>query len=298
MLPRASPRPRQTAQLAAALYWLLIGLSLAACTRASPIEEAALLSQKGQDREAIAMLEAYIGRDRESPGGPDKTPERRLLVRLYGSTGDLGRAEQAAGDLAAHLPTGSPLPWIELGHALELAHRYDEALSMYDRAADTAPRDAVGPRTGGMRAARWGEVELAAPRLEEALRRNSRDASAWHALGLVRLHLGDFDGARVAYESGLVADPRALENRLGLATLALRRGDGAMALAEYDKLLAIKPEYREGHLGRAWALALAGRYTEANGALDEASRLGADAAAVLRQRRAIEARARGAGSAR
>src|SRR5262245_27029054 len=102
MLPRASPRPRQTAQLAAALYWLLIGLSPVACTHASPVEEAALLSQKGQDREAIAMLVAYIGQHPGGSGAPDTTPERRLLVRLYGATGDLGRAEQAAGELADH----------------------------------------------------------------------------------------------------------------------------------------------------------------------------------------------------
>jgi Flp pilus assembly protein TadD len=163
---------------------------------------------------------------------------------------------------------------------------------MYDRAAEVAPSNPIGPRTGGLRAARWGEVELAAPRLEEALRRDSRDAIVWHALGLVRLHLGDFAGARVAYESGLVADPRALENRVGLATLALRRGDPHAALTEYDRLVVAKPEFREGHVGRAWALTLLGRYEEASGALDEASRLGADHVVIERQRRAIEARVR------
>ena len=250
------------------------------------MEEAVLLSQKGQDREAIARLEAHVA------AHPPAIAERRLLVRLHAATGDLGAAKRAAEELARALPDGSPLPWIELGHAYELAHHYEEALSMYDQAAEAAPRDPVGPRTGGLRAARWGEVEAAAPRLEEALRRDTRDAVVWHALGLVRLHLEDFDGARVAYESGLVADPRALENRVGLATLALRRGDPRSALAEYDRLIEARPQFREGHLGRAWALALLGRYEDANGALDEASRLGADPAAIERQRRAIEARVR------
>ena len=109
-------------------------------------------------------------------------------------TGDLGAAERAAADLAARLPPESPIPWLELGHAMELAHRYDEALDLYDRAAAVAPLDNVGPKTGGLRAARWGETALALPRLEEALRRDPRDAETWHALGLVRLHEGDFEG--------------------------------------------------------------------------------------------------------
>jgi tetratricopeptide (TPR) repeat protein len=263
---------------------------VAGCARtASPVAEAALLSEKGQDREAIVLLERYLAKH---PSIRDSIKERRLLIRLHAAAGDLGQSERAAAELAALLPASSPTPWIELGHALELAHRYDEALEQYDRAAGVAPTDPAGPRTGGMRAARWGESELAAPRLEEALRRNPRDAAGWHALGLVRLHLEDLDGARVAYESGLVADPTALENRVGLATLALRSGDAPGALAQYDRILAARPDYREGYLGRAWALTLSKRYGEAAAALDEAQRRGADLRAIVRQRTLIEARRR------
>jgi Flp pilus assembly protein TadD len=180
------------------------------------------------------------------------------------------------------------VPWLELGHAMELAHRYDEALELYDRGAAVAPRDPAGPKTGGLRAARWGETALALPRLEEALRRNSRDAETWHALGLVRLHEGDLDGARVAYQSGLVADPGALENRIGLATIALRRGDAGGALVEYDRVLAERPRFSAGYLGRAWALVALGRLVEARAALEEGRRRGADARVVARQVKLID----------
>ena len=53
------------------------------------------------------------------------------------------------------------------------------------------------------------------------MRREPRDAEAWHALGLVRVGLGKLEAARQAYASGLHADPQALENHLGLATVAL-----------------------------------------------------------------------------
>jgi tetratricopeptide (TPR) repeat protein len=261
------------------LFPLIVG----ACgTPPTPVEQAALLSEKGQDREAVALLEAHIRKH------PEAIAERRLLIRLFAVTGDLGRAENAAADLAAHLPKESPVPWLELGHAMELVHRYDEALALYDRAAAVATKDPAGPKTGGLRAARWGETELAAPRLEEALRRDSRDAETWHALGLVRLHDGDLNGARLAYESGLVADPGALENRIGLATVALKGGDPAGALAQYDRILALRPQFTGGYLGRAWSLIVLGRLDEARAALDEGRRRGADTRAIDRQSRLID----------
>jgi tetratricopeptide (TPR) repeat protein len=220
---------------------------------------------------------------------PAALADRRLLVRLEAVTGDLDAAEREAGEIAAHLPSNSPIPWLELGHALEIVHRFDEALSLYDRAAAVAPQDPVGPRTGGLRAAHWGEVELAAPRLEEALRRDPRDSTVWHALGLVRLHLGDLDGARTAYESGLRADPHALENRVGLATVALKQKNAAEALEQYDRVLGERPAFAEGYLGRAWALIALGRFDEATSSLVEARRHGADPRAISLQESLVEA---------
>jgi protein O-GlcNAc transferase len=285
MLPPPVPGQRQTWRrrlVKVARSPLVTALLLAAaCGRPpSPVEQAVVLSQKGQDRQAIELLRAHLA------GHPAATSERRLLVRLLGVTGDLGAAESAAAELAARLPADSPIPWVELGHAMEIAHRYEQALALYDRAASVAPRDPLGPRTGGLRAARWGEISLAGPRLEEALRRDPRDATVWHALGLVRLHAGNLDGARTAYESGLVADPAALENRVGLATVALKAGDPERALQQYDRLLAERPGFAEGHLGRAWALAALGRRDAAIAALAEARRRGADAHAIdLQERR-------------
>jgi len=241
-----------------------------------------LLADKGQERAAITLLERAVQKH------PDAIAARQLLVRLEATVGDLGAAERAAAELRARLPPDSPLPWLELGRALEIAHRYDEALGYYDQAASVAPHDPSGPKTGGLRAARWGEAELAEPRLEEALRRNPRDATVWHALGLVRTHLGDPNGASVAYESGLVADPKALENRLGLASLALDEGDGAKALVSYDAVLRARPGFADGYLGRSWALIMLGRFDEARLALAEARRRGGDARSIARQERLVD----------
>jgi tetratricopeptide (TPR) repeat protein len=240
-----------------------------------------MLADKGRYEEAAATLRAHLHVH------PRDVPARRLLVRVHGLSGRLDRAQAEARVLARELGPSSPVPWIELGSVLELAHRYDEALEHYDEAAVVAPRDPVGPRTGGLRAARWGEHEAARPRLEEALRREPKDAAVWHALGVVCLGLGDLPAADRAYRSGLAADPAALENRVGLATLALIGRDPTGALEQYDAILRARPKHADAMLGRAWALSALGRLEEAERSLRDAAALGADRDIVRRQARAL-----------
>lgn len=266
------------------MRWLLLFLALfvAACgTGATPSQRAALLVHRGQDEEAVRVLEKHLAQH------PDAIPERRMLIRVLALTGDLGKAQRQAEELAKRLGPGDPMPWIEMGHAFELTHRYEDALSMYDRAAEVAPRRRDGAREGGLRAAAWGELELAEPRLIETLRRDPKDAESWHALGLVRMHLEDFDGAKEAYQKGLVADPDALENHLGLATLAVALGDAKGALAEYDLIAKARPRLGDAQLGRSYALIKLGRLDEAEQAILRAEQLGASRRAIALQRKLI-----------
>lgn len=265
--------------------WLsvaFLSLAVAGCgSAASPLPRATMLSEKGRGDEAAQLLRAYLAKK------PEALAERRLLVRVEASRGQLGAAQEQVALLQKQLGPGSPIPFVEMGHALEMAHRYDEALEAYDSASAAAPTDPLGPLTGGMRAARWGELELAAPRLEEAVRRGPRNPAAWHALGLVQLKRGDLVGAEHAYRSGLLADPRALENRVGLATLALARGDLAGALVQYDAIVASRPNFADAQLGRSYTLMGLGRFDDARHALDRAARLGASPEVVARQRREL-----------
>jgi tetratricopeptide (TPR) repeat protein len=241
------------------------------------------LVRRHQEPGALALLRDDLARH------PDDVPARKLLVRILGFTGDVEAARTEAGALAAHVPPGDPSPYIELGHALELSHRYEEALASYDEAAAAAPARPDGPREGGMRCARWGEAEEAEPRLEEAVRRGARDVETWHTLGLVRVHLGDLDGAEQAYRGGIAVDPRAVESYLGLATVAVARGDAQAAVDAYDQVMARRPRFAAGELGRAWGLAKLGRRTEARAALDRAEALGAPPANVAKQRAMLDA---------
>jgi Flp pilus assembly protein TadD len=258
----------------------LLAVFLAACASQSPIDRAQQLVRMHREPEALATLRDHLAKH------PDDIAARRLLVRVLAFTGDIEAARREVADLEQRLP-GDPIPWIELGHAFELAHRFDEALAAYDTAASVAPSSPAGPREAGMRAARWGESEEAVQRLEEAVRRGAKDAETFHVLGLARLHARDLEGAEEAYKQGLAADPKSTENLLGLASVAVMRGDPQGALTAYDAIAARKPTYAAAQLGRAWALAKLGRRQEAERALDRASELGAPAANVERQRQAM-----------
>jgi tetratricopeptide (TPR) repeat protein len=257
-------------------------LASVACAHADAVtDRAQALVRQHREDDAVALLRADLA------AHPDDVPARRLLVRLLGFTGNLPGARLEAEELARRVGPDDPTPHIELGHALELSHRYDEALAEYDEAAAAAPSSPAGPREGGMRCARWGEIEQARPRLEEAVKRGAKDAETLHALGLVLLHLGDNAAAADAYRAATVADPKAPEGWLGLASVALVTGDAAAALDAYDHVMALRPRFAPGELGRAWALAKLGRKAEAARAIDRAEELGAPAANVARQRAAL-----------
>ena len=265
-------------KLAAAGLALL--LSVTGCAKPSPVEQAQHLVRMHREAEAKAMLE------RQLAAHPEDIDSRRMLVRVLSFSGDLEGAKREVETLQQRLPN-DPIPWIELGHAYELAHKFDEALAAYDTAASQAPTSPAGPREGGMRCARWGEPEEAAPRLEEALKRGAHDAEVFHTLGLVRVHLRDLEGAKDAYERGLVADPKSTENLLGLATVAVVADDPKAALAAYDRVLVQKPKFAAAELGRAWALAKLGRKEEAARAIDKAESLGAPPENVAKQRKGL-----------
>lgn len=262
-----------------------LSAALACSSGPGPVARAALLVEHGRDEEAVTLLRGHLAEQ------PEDTRARRELIRILGVTRRLDEATRESARLAEQLGDRSPTPWVELGHAYELSRRYEEALALYDRAAEVAPADPLGPRTGGMRAARWGEVDWAEPRLTEATRRDPRDARTWHALGLVRVHQGRYKEARYAYQAGLRADPRSSENRVGLATVALRLEDFAAALAEYERLAAERPGYADAHLGRAYALWRMGQTARAEEALADARRTGADARALARLESALRLRA-------
>lgn len=204
------------------------------------------------------------------------TPREHALTLL--ARGQVTEAVAELERLRDRAPN-DPRAWIDLGHGYELQRRWDDALAAYDAAARVAPKDPRGPREGGLRCARWGEHEAARARLEEAVRRGDDDPATFHALGLVRLSLGDRKGAKSAYLAGL-GTPKGKDDAtcvLGLATVAVVEDDPSEALRQYDELARRRPMLASAQLGRAWALAKLDRFGEAEAAIGEAAARGASA---------------------
>ena len=222
-----------------------------------------------------------------------ETPREHAILRVV--RGDLRGGTRELEALRDENPK-SPQAWIDLGHAYELAHRYEDALAAYDSAAEVAPKLPDGPREGGLRAAAWGEYEAAKPRLEEAIARGDQVIDTYHALGLVDLHLGDRAAAKKAYLAGL-AQPGGDHDAtcvLGLATLAVVEEDAGEALRWYDELAQRRPNLAGAQFGRAWALTKLRKLDDASAALDAATALGGRPEDVEKMRKWIaEERAHG-----
>jgi hypothetical protein len=76
--------------------------------------------------------------------------------------------------------------------------------------------------------AKWSE---AAPIFEEAVKAEPENAVAWAGLGLVRFNLGRIDDASVAYEKALALDATSARAIVGVARVAIARGDAKAAMA-------------------------------------------------------------------
>src|SRR5580658_9204405 len=100
--------------------WFFLLVALTAGCAQNATERAQSLVRQHREEDAVATL-----RERLRVNGSDLVA-RKLLVRVLALTGDLGAARLEVKELAEHLPANDPSPAIELGHALELSHRYDE----------------------------------------------------------------------------------------------------------------------------------------------------------------------------
>ena len=235
----------------------LVALAGLGCVKPTVLQQAMSLARRHREAEAVVLVRAQLAK------APDDVEARAMLVRLLAFTGDMGAAQREADELTKHLPPGDPRAWIELGHAREIAHDFEGALAAYDTAAGTAPASPAGPLEGGTRAARWGEVEEAAPRLEEAIERGANDAETWHTLGLVRVNLNDLGRGRERLPErarGGSEERRVLAGARDRRGEAGRRGGGAPGLRRDPRPAPpLRPRGARSRVGAREARAEGGR---------------------------------------
>jgi tetratricopeptide (TPR) repeat protein len=202
---------------------------------------------------------------RGAPGGDPPTAEGRLaLGRALLELDSVDAAEDVLAEALVHHPDD---PW---GHFLlgalldERRGRPADALPHLDRALE------VQPFLNEARAKR-AEVRFALGRPSDALRDLERVVDqeplhrprAWFNLGIVRMEMGDVEGAEAAFAEAARTDPRNADPPIQLGTLQMARGALDLAETTLRRGVAADPEHPGAHGSLALVLLERGRTDEA-----------------------------------
>lgn len=171
---------------------------------------------------------------------------------------DLGTAEpavvRAIEDAWAEVE-GAPRSaeaWGRLGLRYDL-HRFDAAaVPCYEQAERLAPRNGRWPYFRGL-TLRRADIAAARAAFRRTVELEPGFATAWFYLGEGSLLAEDLPEAQAAFVRCLEADPALLNCRLGLARIALARGEADDAIAPLFDLARAQPEEAAvfEHLARA-----------------------------------------------
>ena len=152
------------------------------------------------------------------------------------------------GDLRAKVmrQPRSAAAWGALAMNFDVHHLADEALQAYQQANRLDPRDVRWPY--------FAAVALRSIRALEAVKwfERARKILPDYAPLLVRYggtlaDLGDFDGASRQFHNAIAADPRSAHAYLGLARIAVAKGDVEGSERNIIAALKIAPRYGEVH---------------------------------------------------
>jgi tetratricopeptide (TPR) repeat protein/predicted aspartyl protease len=176
------------------------------------------------------------------PGFVDALMTRGRLDLALGddarAAADFAAAEQAIPD-DAHQQ-------LRVARAYADAGRTTAALALFDHFVDGHPRDArlaeaLNERCW-TRAAAGIELHLALRDCDEALRRGPKLAGVLESRGLVKLRMGDLDGAIADYRAALASAPNQAPSQYGLALALHRKGALADAEAARKRALELSPQ--------------------------------------------------------
>jgi len=106
----------------------------------------------------------------------------------------------------------------------------------------------------------WGDPEQL---FTSSLAIFPRSSRMWNNLGCIYIHRGDLAGAKGAVERAIELSPREPLYHYNRAFIMRKEGRWADALVEYDRSLAVAPDYVDAQIGRAFDLIQLKRYDEA-----------------------------------
>jgi predicted O-linked N-acetylglucosamine transferase (SPINDLY family) len=171
-----------------------------------------------------------------------------------------------------------------LGNALKLLNRLEDALACYDKAIVLAPDFVLAFNNRGNALTELKRLEDALASYEKAIALKPDFAEAFNSRGIVLKELRRLDDALESYEKASALKPDYAEafNNRGIVLKELKRLDDA--LASYDKAIALKPDTADAYNNRGNALKELHRLDDALASYDRAIALKPDYADAFNNR--------------
>jgi protein O-mannosyl-transferase len=172
-----------------------------------------------------------------------------------------------------------------LGGALVLQQKYEDAIQHFQYAAQINPQDPLSQLNIGAYEAQHGNLRDAIRRYQFALSRTSDPrlrANGFSNLAGAYRRLHDYASARNGYESALRLQPDNVFNLIGLGIVAQKSGELPRAIDFYSRGINVQPT-DVGYLLLAQALEKSARADDAKAAFSQAQALSKDLKAATRE---------------
>jgi len=183
-----------------------------------------------------------------------------------------GRMDEAISHYqnAVQIRSDYPQALNNLGKALLLKGRVDEAITHFQQALEINPGSAQGRFNLGIALLQKGRVEEAIPHLQMGLQIDPDNADMHVKLGTVLLQRGQADEAIAHFQKALQINPDNADTHVNLGNILLQKGKADEAIAHFQQALQINPDHAQAHNNLGNALLQKGRVDDAIAHLQKA----------------------------
>jgi tetratricopeptide (TPR) repeat protein len=288
-------------ELAIQEYHKALALEMANADYHSGLGQVLTLSGTAQLIQATKEYDAASKLDPDSREYPHRRAAilagvQNLISELKSSGGPLAGGKEGEGPAHGGLtspapPSAPPLPLVkpdeappkvESGHveealaALKKVGETRKELRITEQAVRSDPESADTHYRKALALEAFHRVEQmngAVSELDEAIRRDPRNALYHDAKGRMLLWLKRLDGAVVEFDAAISADPANAAYHFDMACALMDHGMNSEALADFQAALILNSKSAEIHFRYGLCLAALGRKEEAIKAFDEAIKL-------------------------
>jgi tetratricopeptide (TPR) repeat protein len=160
--------------------------------------------------------------------------------------------------------------WHRLGVILNLAGKYTDAISAYQRAIKLDPKYAHPHNGVGNVYRALGQYDRALAAYQRAMDLDPKLVYPHDGLGNMYRALGQYDQALAAYQHGIELDPKSAYPHNGVGNVYRALGQYAQALAAYQRAVDLDPKFAYPHNGVGNVYRALGQYDQALAAYQRA----------------------------